>query len=352
MNKILFLSQEDLLSSGCFNVQKALNVTRDVIIKYAEGKVLYPDKSCQIFDPESQSRINCLPATLLDEKICGAKWISVFPQNPKLYGLPNISALTILSEIETGFPIAVLEAGLCSAIRTATVGALAASYLARKDSEVIGFIGAGEEAKMHFITLKNVLKNLKICKVASRTHQSELKFINTLEKLFPDVEFIACNSDYELSASNSDVIVTAISGQKGILQAEWIKKGAFYCHVGGWEDDFNVPLKADKIVCDKWDMVKHRSQTISQLYQMNKLSDNDIHADLDQIILGTKSGRENDDEFIYFNSVGLSFVDIALAYDMYNIAKTQGKGREIVMRNNSIFEYELKYNKEQNTFNI
>ncbi len=352
MNKILFLSQEDLLSSGCFNVQKALNVTRDVIIQYAEGKVLYPDKSCQIFDRETQNRINCLPATLLEEKICGAKWISVFPHNPKLYGLPNISAITILSEIETGLPVAVLEAGLCSAIRTATVGALAAAHLARKDSEVIGFIGAGEEAKMHFITLKNVLKNLKICKVASRTHESELKFIKSLANLFPDVEFIACKSDYELSASGSDVIVTAISGQEGILQADWIKRGAFYCHVGGWEDDFKVPLMADKIVCDNWDMVKHRSQTISRLYQMNKLSDDDIYADLDQIILGRKAGRESDDEFIYFNSVGLSFVDIALAYYMYNTAKSQGKGREIVMRNNSIFEYELKYDKEKNTFNI
>ena len=352
MDKILFLSQEDLLKTGCFNPQRALEVTEDIIGKYAKGRVIYPDKVCQIFDQQTHNRINCLPATLLDEQICGMKWISVFPENPKLFSKPNISALTLLSEIKTGFPIAVLEAGLCSALRTATVGALAAKYLANSDAESIGFIGAGEEAKMHFITMKNVLKNLKVCRVASRSRETENKFIEKISNLYPEVEFIACNSDYKKAAIGSDVIVTAISGQNPILKAEWVKPGAFYCHVGGLEDEDGVPLKADKIVCDNWEMVKHRAQTVSQLYHKGILSDNDIYADLDKVVSGAKPGRESKNEFIYFNSVGLSFVDVALAYDMYNVAKKAGAGQEIVLRHNSVFEYDLEFDKEKNIFNI
>lgn len=352
MDKLLFLSQEDLLKAGCFNPQRALSVTEQAVKKYAEGSVLYPDKVCQVFDKKTHNRINCLPATLLDEQICGAKWISVFPENPKLFSKPNISSLTILSEIETGFPIAVLESGLCSALRTASVGALAAKYLANPDAEIIGFIGAGEEAKMHFITMKNVLKNLKVCKVASRRNESEQKFIDTLSKLYPDVTFIACNANYEKAASDSDVIVTAISGQNPILKAEWVKQGAFYCHVGGLEDEDAVALAADKIVCDNWNMVKHRTQTISLLYQKGILSDGDIYADLDEIVSGKKPGRTSKDEFTYFNSVGLSYVDIAIAYDMYQTAKSLNLGQEIISRNHSVFDYDLKRDGTENILNI
>lgn len=352
MDKLLFLSQEDILKAGCFNPKRAIEVTENVVKKYASGKVLYPDKVCQVFDTRTHNRINCLPATLLDEQICGAKWISVFPENPKLFSKPNISSLTVLSEIKTGFPIAILESSLCSALRTASVGALAAKYLANLDAESIGFIGAGEEAKMHFITIKNALKNIKVCKVASRTYETEKRFIEKLQKLYPDVSFVACNSNYEMAASDSDVIVTAISGQNPILKADWIKPGAFYCHVGGLEDEDTVPLKADKIVCDNWEMVKHRTQTISLLYQKGIIKDSDIYADIDKIVSGTIPGRTSKNEFIYFNSVGLSYVDIALAYDMYNTAKNLNIGQEIILRDNSVFEYDLNYNEKENTFYI
>ena len=255
---VLMLSQENLLDAGCFSVSDTLSVTKKALQAYADGKVLYPDKSCQVFDETSQNRINGLPATLLEEKVCGIKWVSVFPKNPQKYGTQNVSAVILLSEIEKGYPFAYMEGTLCSNLRTAAISAVAASYLARNDAEVIGFIGAGEQAKMHFMAIKYVCPGLKKCKVASRTGRSEAQFIKTLSPLYPDVEFIPCSSVYENAAKESDIIVTAISGQEPILQADWIGEGTLYCHVGGWEDDFSVPLKADKIICDNWENVKHR----------------------------------------------------------------------------------------------
>lgn len=318
---MLVLSHKDLLNAGCFDIPAALAVVEDTLLQYSRNEIAFPDKISQIFDEATQNRINCLPATLLPQKICGVKWVAVFPQNPILYNLPNLNATILLSEIVTGYPIAFMDGTMCSDMRTAAVSTVAAKYLARKDSEVIGFIGSGEQAKMHFLMLKHQFPNLKQCKVASRRESSENLFIEQMSTFYPDVEFVACKSCYEKAAKESDIVVTAISCQSPILQAEWLKDGVFYSHVGGWEDAYDVPLSMQKIVCDAWDAVKHRTQTISRLYKAGKLKDENIHADLYEIVAKNKSGRESDTEKIYFNAVGLSYLDVALAYSFYQKAQ-------------------------------
>ena len=334
-----YLSQEALLEAGCLDMSAAIDVVENVLLAHENGRVLYPDKTVQIFDEELQSRINCLPATLLDEKVCGMKWVSVFPGNPHMFGLQNQSAVLLLSSLETGFPIALLEGTLSSNLRTAAVGSCAAKYLARPDSREIGFIGAGEMARMHLVGMKTVLPGLKVCRVASRTEKTENEFIAQMAPLFPDMEFIPCRGSYEKAAVGADVIVTAISGQAPLLRGAWCKKGAFYCHVAGWEDDEDTALKADKIVCDSWEVVKHRTQTISRLYQAGKLRDEDIHANLVDLVAGRKPGRERDDEFIYFNSVGLSYIDVAMANAFLH--KAEGKAVVLPLQRDSIFAHAL-----------
>ncbi len=88
-----YLSQEDLLEAGCFDLRMAMEVAEKTMLAYEDHRILFPEKIVQIFDPVAQDRINCLPATLLDEKICGAKWVSVFPRNPKLHDVQNLSAI-------------------------------------------------------------------------------------------------------------------------------------------------------------------------------------------------------------------------------------------------------------------
>ena len=319
---IKYLSQEDQLRAGCFDLPHAVDVVEKVLLAYANGRVLYPDKTVQIFDEATQCRTNILPATLLDEKICGMKWISVFPTNPQRYGMPNESAVLLLGSIETGFPLAFMEDLLCSTIRTACVSAVAAKYLARQDAARIGLIGAGEQAKMHFAALKAVLPGLKECRVSSRTAAREDQFIRQLAPLYPDVAFLPCRRDYEAAVREADVIVTAISGQEQVLRGAWVKKGAFYDHVGGLEDDDETVFRADKIVCDNWYHLSHRgSPTLTRLYKAGKLRDGDIYGDLPDIVSGKLPGRRSPEEFVYFNAVGLSYVDVALGYDFFRRAE-------------------------------
>ena len=337
-DKFLYFSQADLLAAGCFDLPMAIEVTEEALRSFHAKQVLCPEKIIQIFDDVSQSRINCLPATLLDRSVCGMKWVSVFPDNPKALGLPNVSAVILLSDIRNGSPVALLEGTVCSNLRTAAISAVAAKHLAKKGAEQISLIGAGEQAKAHFAALKAVLPSLKKCHVSSRTEMSCERFVSELAPHFPDVAFKALSNRFHDCVRGGDVIVTATSGQDPILQADWIEPGALYCHVGGWEDGLEVPLQADKIVCDCWESAKARTQTISRLFREGRIVDSDIHGDLHQVVCGQIEGRSNDCEFIYFNVVGLAYVDVLLACSMAERAAGAGFGLELPRKQMSLFD--------------
>ncbi|MDP6551787.1 MAG: hypothetical protein QF574_06290, partial [Arenicellales bacterium] len=76
---ITFLSQEDLLRAGCFDMKMAIDTAEQAMLSFRRKEILFPEKIVQIFAEHTQDRINCLPATLLSEKVCGVKWVSVFP---------------------------------------------------------------------------------------------------------------------------------------------------------------------------------------------------------------------------------------------------------------------------------
>jgi len=334
-----YYSQEDLLGAGCLDIRMAMLAAEEAIIAFDQGDVIFPDKIVQIFNDETQERINCLPATFKTRKICGVKWVSVFPPNPVKHGIQNLSAVIILSEIEHGFPIAFMEGTLCSNVRVGSMGALAAKHLARQDAETIGFIGAGEQAKMHLIAMKTALPSLKRCYVAAKLPSEEEQFLKEMSPILSDMEIVGCDSDLQRAVVDADVIVTATSAQAPLLKAGWIKPGAFYSHVGGWEDEYAVAKLCDKIVCDDWETVKHRTQTLSRIYQAGEMTDADIYADLVDVLMGHKPGRENNEERIYFNAVGLAYVDVAIAVAMYERASEAGMGQDLKIQHEMIFEH-------------
>lgn len=334
-----YFSQEDLLAGGCLDVNMAMDAAESAIRAFDAGQVLFPEKIVQIFNDDTQERINCLPATFTDRKICGVKWVSVFPPNPVKHGIQNLSAVIILSEIEHGFPIAFMEGTLCSNLRVGSIGGLAAKHLARPNSESIGFIGAGEQAKMHLIAMKTALPSLNECRIAAKLDSEEDQFVREMSAILPDLKFVKAGTDLGKSVEGADVIVTATSAQAPLLKAKWFKPGAFYSHVGGWEDEYDVAKCCDKIVCDDWETVKHRTQTLSRMYKDGELTDDDVYGNLSDLITGKVPGRESDDERVYFNAVGLAYVDVGIAIAMYERAAEAGLGQDLQIQHEMIFEH-------------
>jgi len=336
----LYLSQEDLIEAGCFNMKMAISAAEEGLKAFKQGDILFPDKTVQIFDEDTQERINCLPATLSRKKICGMKWVSVFPENPSHYGVQNLSAVMLLSEIEKGFPIAFMDGTLCSNMRVAAIGAIAAKHLAVAKPEKIGFIGVGEQAKMHLVGMKSVFPGIRTCSLGGKNLEEEQAFIADMEPLFPEINFEPAGTDLHKAVNDSDIIVTATTAYYPLLKASWMKEGAFYSHIGGWEDEYEVALQCEKIVCDDWEAVKHRDQTLAMMYQENKITDRDIYADLADLVIGEKPGRTDTRERIYFNAVGLSYIDVSVAYEMYRQAKRVNAGKELDLQRQMIFRHE------------
>ena len=323
--KTLLLSADDHREIFSSNLSEAISIVESALRQKVAGSILLPDKISVIFDESSQNRINCMPSALLNDQLYGVKWVSVFPKNPK-EGYRNVTGTLILSELQHGHTLSVMDAGFLTEIRTAAVGALAAKHLSREDSASIGFIGAGQQAKRHLDLVKCVRPGLKTCYVSSRTSSSVQAFIEEAQNLHPDMEFVHCGNNFEAAIKNADIIVTAISGQEDVLKARWIKKGAFYIHVAGWEDEYDVARLASKIVCDDWECIKHRTQTISRMYKEHLLNDSDIYGNLCEIVAGEKCGRSSEDEFIYFCSVGLAYIDVSFAKFAYEEARKRKLG--------------------------
>ena len=336
----LYLSQEDLLQAGCLDMRMAMEAAEKAMLAFREDKILFPEKIVQIFNDETQERINCLPATLVPEQVCGMKWVSVFPRNPERFGIQNLSAVVILSEIEKGFPIAYMDGTLCSNMRVGAMGGIAAKHFARDDSKSIAFIGAGEQAKMHLISMKTAVPSLEECRISAKYDHEEKQFIDEMAPLFPSMQFVAAGTNGQKAMDGADILVTATSAQAPLLKAAWMKPGAFYSHIGGWEDEYAVAKQCQKIICDDWETVKHRTQTLSRMYKDGELKDDEVYANLVEVIAGEKAGRENAEERVYFNAVGLAYVDVAIANAMYQRAKEKGAGQKLAIQETMIFQHE------------
>lgn len=320
---ILSSKDEERIIDNCFG--EAIKIVEYAFNRKNNNDIYLPDKISHIFDEPTQNRINCMPGALLSDELYGVKWIAVFPENPR-EGYRNVTGTTILSELTHGHTLSIMDSGYLTDIRTAAVGATAAKYLAKETAETIGFIGAGQQARRHLDLIKSVRPSIKKCYVSSRTDRTVADFIAEEEKRHPDIDFIFCGNDFQEATIDADIIVTATSTQADLLKAAWIKKGALYIHVAGWEDEYAVAQKASKIVCDDWESIKHRTQTISRMYKDGLLKDSDIYGNLADIVCGKKTARENDEEFIYFCSVGLAYIDIAFAKFIYEKCKESGLG--------------------------
>lgn len=293
------------------DVDGLLAAVESAFLAHDRGEVIFPEKSSQVFDEATQDRINCMPATVRPLGFAGVKWVSVFPENPSKRGVPNVGGLMILSEIESGQPVCVMDAAYLTVLRTAAVDALAARYLAPEGAATVAIVGTGEQARFHARLLNLALPGIREIRVSGRTPAHTASLACELRSSgVPAVDF---GSDIAGACSDADVLVTAISGQAPVLKADWIPASCLYCHVGGWEDEYGVPLKADKIICDSWGDLKHRgSPTIARMFKEGLLDDSSIYCNLADVAVGRKLGREGG-EFIYFNAIGLGFVDVAVA---------------------------------------
>ncbi|KOY81378.1 2,3-diaminopropionate biosynthesis protein SbnB [Lysinibacillus macroides] len=329
MNRVdfLYLSQEDIIKAGGLDFNIFIDTLEKILGTHAKGDFVQPLKPYLKRKEQTHvaDRIIAMPSYVGgDFDISGIKWISSASQNPVKYNLPRASGVIILNDSEKGIPVAVMDATLINLMRTAAVSGVATKYLARENSRKIGIIGAGIIGKMQVKAVHNVIPEINEIKVYDLNKERAIHWSNTLEKEI-GVKIIIAKSAQD-ALQNADIIITSTTAEEGYIEGDWIKKGSLFLNVSLNDPKFDVILKADKIIVDDWEQCNRKDKVLNKMYKQKLISEQDIHAELGEIVLKQKTGRISEDEIIFFNPMGMSVEDIGSAYTIYKRAKDLGIG--------------------------
>ncbi|MGH6612413.1 MAG: ornithine cyclodeaminase family protein, partial [Burkholderiaceae bacterium] len=274
--------------------------------------------------PESSTKghFNVLRGCIQPLGVVGVKIVGDFVDNYKS-GLPSEMALLNLFDPQNGMPLAVIDATAITDMRTGAMTALGAKYLARKNSEVLGHIGARGTAYWN-VRLLDRLFDFDEIRVHSRRPESREAFAARLSRdMGKRVNVV---DDWESCVRGADIVVEAsrLPEPKPMLKTEWIKQGALVIPYGTMSAvELSLTDIMDKVVVDDWGQCRKGLPfgALREHVDSDRLNERNLHAELGQIVAGVKPGRERDDETILFWHRGLSTSDIALGHALLTKAK-------------------------------
>ncbi len=315
--KLLYLSQEDVRTVA-LDITTIIDLLEKAFHEKGMGKVEMPPKPGIHTQPDAF--IHAMPAYIPSLRSAGIKWVSGYPANQSI-GLPYITGLLILNDVETGVPLAVMDCVWITAYRTAGATALAAKYLARPDSETIGIIACGVQGRTNLEALAALFPVKKVY-VYDIDGNVQRRYVEEMGKLL-DLEITGVDKPSE-AVRESDLIVTSgpiLKKPNPTIERGWMKEGAFGSAVDF--DSYWAPeamAQMDKISTDDHAQFDYyRSQGYFQHTPAP-------YADLGEIVAGTASTRENDHERILAINLGLAIDDMAVAPEIYRRAKELGVG--------------------------
>ena len=257
--------------------------------------------------------------------MAGIKWIGSGPMNYK-QGLPRASVTMVLNDPDTKLPLCIADGTEVSAMRTGASGGVAIDCLARKDAAVMTICGCGAQAVTQLQAALLVRPSIKTVYAYDIRVEAAERFAQNAMAAHPGVQVIP-TTDVEQAARQSDIIDCVTLAVEPIICGAWLKSGALVMNMADYEVDYDCIRRAGKIVVDYWDSIKHRMiSTVAFMWRDGLVKDEDIHAEMGQILNGSKSGRENDEEIIYFNAVGAGIMDIAVTARCYRNAMEKGDG--------------------------
>ena len=282
--------------------------------------------------PESSAKghFNVLRGYVKPLHVAGVKVVSDFVDNYKR-GLPSEMALLNLFDPETGMPLAVIDATAITDMRTGAMTAIGAKHLARKDSRVLGHVGARGTSYWN-VRLLDRLFDFDEIRVHSRRPESRDAFAARLSRDLGKATTVT--DDWESCVRGADIVVEAsrLPEPKPLLRTEWIKRGAFVVPYGTMSAvELSLTDIMDKMVVDDWGQCRKGLPfgALRRHVDSDRLNENNLHAELGQIVAGLKPGREHDDETILLWHRGLSLSDIALGHALMAKAKASGVGQTL-----------------------
>jgi len=304
----------------------------DGLLAQGRGQTTIEPRMHLVPEKDYPGHFNVLRGYVRPLGVAGVKVVGDFYRNYER-GLPSELAILNLFDPKTGAPVAIIDASDITDMRTGAITAIGAKHLARRNSKVLGHIGARGTSYWNVRLLHSIFHFDEI-RVHSRRPESRDAFAARLEK---DLGMkITVTEDWESCVRGADIVVEASRLEKPtpILKTEWIKKGACVIPYGTMSAvELSLTDIMDKMVMDDWGQAKAGPLGALRAHvDSGRLSEETLHAELGQIVAGLKPGRESEDETNLFWHRGLSLSDIALGAAMLQKARSMGLGQQLRFR--------------------
>jgi alanine dehydrogenase len=307
---MLLLSDSDI--ARLLSMREAIDVVEKVFGEFAEGSVRMPPRSTIMLDRYGGS-VSFMPSYLEETNALATKIISIYPRNPER-GLPTTVAWIVVSDPETGIIEALLDGTYITAVRTGAVTGVAARYLAPKKSRVAAIIGCGVQGRTQAWAVAEVC-DLESIRLFDLSEERMRRFADEMGKKL-GVEIIPKESGEE-AVRDADIVVTATTSRNPVVRREWLGDRVHVSAVGSFypdqrELDTGVISEA-KVVVDSREAVMEEAGDILIPLREGAITEDHIHAELGDLVLGRMEGRTDDDGLTVFKSVGLAIQDSSVA---------------------------------------
>ena len=331
MIELLFLSGADVAELALTD-EEVLEAVEGALRAQGERAVVLEPREHLVPDPAFSGHFNLLRAYVAPLDVVGVKVVGDYMENWRL-GLPSELALLTLYDPRTGAPRAVLDATEITERRTGAMTALGAKHLARGDARVLGHLGARGTAFAN-VTMLDSLFDFEEIRVTSARAESREAFGEALEQeLGKPVRVV---ESWEETVEGADIVVeaTRLSEPEPLMRTEWIKPGALVVPYGTMSAvELSLTAIMDKVVVDDWGQSRRgRFGSLRAHVDEGLLTEKTLHAELSEIVVGEKPGRESDAETILFWHRGLATTDVAVGHALYKRAVERGIGTKLQYR--------------------
>lgn len=306
MENLEFIGENEIKSIASYD--KLITIIKDAFIAYDNGNVEMPDKSYVDIEKHNGD-FRSMPAYINAKgwEASGIKWVNVHPENTEL---ETVMGTIIYTDPSTGEPLFTMDGTEVTKRRTATASAIATNHLAKDNIETLGILGAGVQSYEQVYAIEQVRDFRKI--LVSDINE---KAIEKFKDKFSNYEVVSTTPN---ELTRSDVLCTVTPVEDPIITE--IYNDSIHINAMGadapqkQEFNSNVTQSDDiDIIVDSYSQSMHSGE-ISQLAESNKISRDDIFANLGQIVNKSVDSTNIKTQTTMFDSTGLAIQDIATAY--------------------------------------
>ena len=324
----ILLTEEQVQS--LMDWKTAVRIAEELLREQGNGNVLLPPELLVSLRGRGlDSYLSAMPAYLEHLSLAGTKWGGGYGENNKTGNLPYMMQVAILNSPITGEIYCIMGSTWLTTTKTGSETALSGKFLAQSDDLVVTVVGAGLQGRA------SVRCWLALDELGDISVQ-ELRVVDLDRQKSEEVAAAARDAhrgksikvfeDVQEAVDGAHAVITATTATKPFVDREWLRDDVLVASIGSFpEFDLQAILDADKLVVDNWEQSKHQGN-FSGLIEEGKITRNDIHGELPEIVAGKVPGRESSDEMIAASLQGLASVDLSIAWEIYKRAKAEGVG--------------------------